>query len=86
MDHANGLSRGDRNRNSRLTRLRGLVPVSNAIVAIDLAGEKQMLVVTDHDSRVLARRTFRLAAWHIGVGLGRGARAGGRVRGCDGGV
>jgi len=69
VDHANGLSRGDRNRNSRLTRLRGLVPTSNAIAAIDLAGEKQMLVVTDHDSRVLARKTFRLAAWHMGAAL-----------------
>ena len=69
MDHASGLSRGDRNRNSRLTRLRGLVPPTNAIIAIDLAGEKQMLVVTDHDSRVLARRTFRLAAWHMGAAL-----------------
>lgn len=69
MDHANGLSRGDRNRNSRLTRLRGLVPPANAIAAIDLAGEKQMLVVTDHDSRVLARKTFRLAAWHMGSAL-----------------
>jgi hypothetical protein len=26
-------------------------------VGIDLADRKQMLVVTDHDSRVLARRT-----------------------------
>ena len=69
MDHASGLSRGDRNRNSRLSRLRVLVPTTNAIVGIDLAGEKQMVVVTDHDSRVLARRTFRLAAWHLGAAL-----------------
>jgi transposase len=69
VDHANGLSRGDRNRNSRLTRLRELVPPGNAIAAIDLAGEKQMLVVTDHDSRVVARRTFRLPAWQLGAAL-----------------
>ena len=69
MDHANGLSRGDRNRNARLTRLRDLVPAGNAIVAIDLAGEKQMVVVTDHDSRVVARRTFRLPAWQLGAAL-----------------
>ncbi|HMC72428.1 MAG TPA: IS110 family transposase [Mycobacteriales bacterium] len=69
MDHANGLSRGDRNRNSRLSRLRQLVPAANAITAIDLAGEKQMLVVTDHDSRVLARRTFKLPAWQLGAAL-----------------
>jgi transposase len=69
VDHANGLSRGDRNRNSRLTRLRTLVPAENAIAAIDLAGEKQMLVVTDHDSKVLARRTFKLPAWQLGAAL-----------------
>jgi transposase len=69
VSNGNGLSRGDRNRNARLTRLRGLVPLSNAIAAIDLAGEKQMLVVTDHDSRVLARRTFRLPAWQLGAAL-----------------
>jgi transposase len=57
-----------------------LVPTTNAIAAIDLAGDKQMLVVTDHDSRVLARRTFRLAAWHMGDALdwaaGQAAAAG----------
>jgi hypothetical protein len=51
-----GLSRGDRNRNARLARLRELLPAGNAIVGIDLAAEKQAAVVTDHDSRVLARR------------------------------
>ena len=45
--------------NARLARLRALVPVSNAIVGIDLADAKQMVVVTDHDSKVLARKTFR---------------------------
>jgi len=33
--------------------------VDNAIVGIDLADTKQMVVVTDHDSKVLARKTFR---------------------------
>src|SRR3954462_12364613 len=28
-----------------------------------------MVVVTDHDSRVLARRTFRCRAWDLGVAL-----------------
>jgi hypothetical protein len=32
------------------------VPVTNAIAGIDLAGKKQMVVVTDHDSKVIARR------------------------------
>jgi transposase len=64
-----GVSRGDRNRNARLVRLRALVPVSNAIVGIDLADAKQMVVVTDHDSKVLARRTFRCRAWDLGAAL-----------------
>ena len=64
-----GVSRGDRNRNARLARLRVLAPVSNAIVWIDLADSKQMVVVTDHDSKVLARRTFRCRAWGLGCAL-----------------
>lgn len=69
MNHGNGVSRGDRNRNARLARLRELVPTTNAIVGIDLADDKQMVVVTDHDSRVLARRTFRCKAWAMGTAL-----------------
>ena len=69
MGNGSGVSRGDRNRNARLTRLRALVPVTNAIVGIDLADEKQMVVVTDHDSKVLARKTFRCHAWDLGVAL-----------------
>jgi transposase len=80
MNHGNGVSRGDRNRNARLTRLRAAVPVTNAIVGIDLADKKQMVVVTDHDSKVLARRTFRCRAWDLGAALDwaaeRSARAG----------
>jgi transposase len=64
-----GVSRGDRNRNARLARLRGLVPVTNAIVGIDLADAKQMVVVCDHDSKVLARKTFRCRAWDLGAAL-----------------
>ena len=40
MAHGSGVSRGDRNRNARLERLRALVPATNAIVGIDLAGKK----------------------------------------------
>jgi transposase len=43
--------------------------VDNAIVGIDLADRKQMVVVCDHDSTVLARRTFRCRAWDLGVAL-----------------
>jgi transposase len=69
VGNGSGVSRGDRNRNARLVRLRGLVPVSNAIVGIDLADKKQMVVVCDHDSKVLARKTFRCRAWDLGAAL-----------------
>ncbi len=69
MSDRSGVSRGDRNRNARLARLREAVPVCNAIAGIDLADSKQMVVVTDHESRVLARRTFRRRAWELGVAL-----------------
>ena len=69
MANGSGVSRGDRNRNGRLARLRALVPLSNAIVGIDLADKKQMVVVCDHDSKVLARKTFRCRAWDLGAAL-----------------
>src|SRR5215213_5685233 len=69
MSKVSGVSRGDRSRNAGLTVLRELVPVSNAIVGIDLADKTQTVVVTDHDSRVLARRTFRCRAWDLGTAL-----------------
>ncbi len=69
MGNGSGVSRGDRNRNARPERLRALVPVTNAIAGIDLAEKKQMVVVTDHDSRVIARRTFRCRAWDLGAAL-----------------
>ena len=69
MVNGSGVSRGDRNRNARLSRLRERVPAENAIVGIDLADKKQMVVVCDHDSRVLARKTFRCRAWDLGIAL-----------------
>jgi transposase len=69
VGNAGGISRGDRNRNARLTRLRALVPLDNAIVGIDLADRKQMVVVCDHDSTVLARRALRCRAWDLGKAL-----------------
>ena len=61
-----GLSRGDKRRNAKLAQLRRLVPVDNAILGIDLADKKQAVVVCDHDSRVLARKTVRVKAWDLG--------------------
>ena len=66
MGNGSGLSRGDRNRNARLARLRELVPLSNAIVGIDLADNTQAAVVTDHDSRVIARCRVSARAWELG--------------------
>jgi transposase len=66
MSDRTGLSRGDRNRNARLARLRQLLPPENAIVGIDLADKKQAAVVTDHDSRVIARRRVTARAWELG--------------------
>lgn len=66
MPNASGLSRGDRNRNKRLERLRALVPTTNAVLGIDLADRKQAAALTDHDSRVLARRRAVCRAWQLG--------------------
>jgi transposase len=60
------LFRGNRNGNARLARLRVLLPPQNAIVGIDLADSKQAAVVTDHDSRVIARRRVTERAWELG--------------------
>jgi hypothetical protein len=80
MGNGSGVSGGDCNRNARLERLRTLVPVTNAIAGIDLVGSKQMVVVTDHDSKVIARRVFRCRAWDLGSALdwaaGRAAASG----------
>src|SRR5215472_11932301 len=66
MGDGSGLSRGDRNRNARLARLRRLLPADHAIVGIDLADDRQAAVVTDHDSRVIARRRVIARAWELG--------------------
>lgn len=66
MPNASGLSRGDRNRNKRLDRLRALVPATNAVLGIDLADRKQAAALTDHDSRVLARHRAVCRAWELG--------------------
>ncbi|OLT22328.1 hypothetical protein BJF81_00200 [Ornithinimicrobium sp. CNJ-824] len=58
-------------------------------MGIDLGDRKQMVVVCDHDSRVLARRTFRCKAWDLGSALdwaaGHAARYGfaGVTVGCE---
>jgi transposase len=66
LSQDSGLSRGDKSRNRRLARLRELVPVSNAVVGIDLADRTQSVVLVDTDSRVLARRRVSKRAWELG--------------------
>ena len=71
------LSRGDRRRNEKLARLRGVITRESAVVAFDLAADKQVCAVTDQDSRVLARRTVRCKAWELADAVAWGiARAG----------
>jgi transposase len=74
------LSRGDRRRNEKLARLRAIITRETAVLAFDLAADKQVCAVTDPDSRVLARRTVRCKAWEladaVAWGLARAAEAG----------
>ncbi len=65
----NGMTRGDRKRNARRVRLRGLLPRDGAVIGIDLAEDKQALAVIDHDVRVLARRTVKVKAFRLGEAL-----------------
>jgi transposase len=64
-----GMTRGDRRRNARRERLRGLLPRDGAVIGIDLADEKQAIAVIDHDVRVLARKTVRVKAFRLGEAL-----------------
>ena len=66
---SSGMTRGDRRRNARRERLRGLLPRDGAVIGIDLADEKQAIAVIDHDVRVLARKTVRVKAFRLGEAL-----------------
>ena len=61
-----GMTRGDRRRNARRERLRGLLPRDGAVIGIDLAEDKQAVAVIDHDVRVLARKTVKVKAFRLG--------------------
>ena len=69
MGKGSGMTRGDRRRNARRERLRGLLPRDGAVIGIDLAEDKQALAVADHDVRVLARKTVRVKAFRLGEAL-----------------
>jgi len=64
-----GMTRGDRRRNARRERLRGLLPRDGAVVGIDLGEDKQAVAVIDHDVQVVARRTVRVKAFRLGPAL-----------------
>lgn len=74
------LSRGDRRRNEKLARLRAVITRETAVLAFDLAADKQVCALTDPDSQVLARRTLRCKAWQLSEavewGLARATEAG----------
>jgi transposase len=74
------LSRGDRRRNDRLAALRAVITRHSAVLAFDLAADKQVCALTDQDSRVLARRTVKAKAWQLREavewGLAQAAAAG----------
>jgi transposase len=69
VSKGSGMTRGDRKRNARRERLRELLPRDGAVIGIDLAEEKQVLAVVDHDVRVLARKTVRVKAFRLGEAL-----------------
>lgn len=66
MVQASGLTRGDRRRNERLDRRRAVVARDGAMIGIDLGEDRQMVVLVDPDSRVLARRSFAGKAHQLG--------------------
>jgi transposase len=80
MSNRSRLSRGDRRRNDRLEQLRAVVTRQSAVLAFDLAADKQVCALTDQDSRVLARRTVSAKAWQLAEavewGVARAAAAG----------
>src|SRR4051812_6291580 len=80
MSNRSRLSRGDRRRNDKLARLRAVVTGETAVLAFDLAADKQVCALSDQDSRVVARRTVKAEAWQLREavewGLARAAAAG----------
>ena len=83
MGNGSAVSRGDRNRNARLERLRVLVPVTNAIVGIDFGGHEAD--GRGDRSRFEGHRAAdvpvpRLGSW-LGAGLGSRPGCGGGLGG-----
>ncbi len=51
-----------------------MLPLEHAVLALDLAEDKQVFALTDHDSRVLARKTVRCRPWQLAEALAWGRR------------
>jgi hypothetical protein len=66
VDDRSRLLREDGIRRDKLARLRWLLPSANGIVGVDLADRTQAAVITDHDSRVLARHRVSCRPWELG--------------------
>jgi transposase len=64
VSKGSGTTRGDRKRNARKERLRGVLPRDGAVIGISLAEGKQALAAIDHDVRVLSRKTVNVKAAH----------------------
>lgn len=74
MSEVRRLSRGDGRRNARLGRLRAVLSPQHAVLGLDLADDKQVFALTDHDSKVLARRTVRCRPWQLAEAIAWGRR------------
>ena len=69
MSKGSGITRGDRRRNAQKARLRGLVPVVNAVAGVDLGEKKQVLAVMGLDGQVLGRRSVQVTVHGLGTAL-----------------
>jgi transposase len=66
MGKGNGLTRGDARRNARKARLRALVPVTYAVLGLDLGEKKQAAAVLGADGQVLGRHVLRAGVHELG--------------------
>ena len=69
VSNGSRLSRGDRNRNARLARLRVALPASHAVLGVDIADRVQALVLIDQELTVLARRRLPDKVWNLSGAL-----------------
>src|ERR1017187_8324487 len=69
VSRGSGMTRGDRRRNARRERLRGMLPRDGAVIGIDLAEDKQAIAVIDHDLRLLGSKTVGVKAFRLDEGL-----------------